>query len=373
MFRTSFRLSSIALGALTASTCLVVAAPPQRQECNDPDQGVRLRCKASNVVAQQEATSAMLNEMTEIPESRRQNLMKQTERTKQAHGRSESGEYKQLAKSKSPKCQVAEVMNDGKGDDDGICKGSEDCVEVVGDQIGDDVQPCKTTGNRNEREVCVEICDQDAVASDPDNFDEAGRGQEAESELDDVTDEYVVLNSTIEQALTLHSARQILVRDDDPCSTVFGDRIGAGWMWASLGTKLLVEGLAGIHDKFCNQDAGGFNGASACAIIEGIKAVAVSQWEVVDFIDGNRDSDTIDTTFACMKKLNTSVGDGNAALDSLDAKVEALDAQVKTLQQTLDEVQELLATPQGRREGFPKPGPSAGGSSTGKSGGSLKR
>lgn len=343
-----------ALCVLAASTCFAVAAPPTPQDCADPDLGARIRCKAGNVLDQQQETTRMLSEMPEIPEKRRRNLTSQTQRSMQVHGRSGSDEFKLLAKKKNPSCQIAEIENDGKGDDDGVCKGQEDCLERIGDQIGDDVQPCKRAGNPKEREMCVEICDNEAIESDPDNFDETGRGPEIEAELDDVTEEYMVLNERLEEAATLRAASRILFENGDPCSTMFGNRIAAGLLWASLGGKLLIEGITDVHDKFCNQDVGGFNGATACAWFEVVKAVAVSQFEILDNIDGNRDSDTIDTTFACLKTLNTSVGESNDALESIETKVDGIDQRVMTLQRDLLEVMTLLKTPLGRREGFPK-------------------
>ena len=349
----SIRSLAIGLFVLIAALIPAAAAPPPPADCSDPDHGARVRCKAANVLAQQQATTDTINQLEEVPESRRQNLMKQTERTMHGHGRTDAADYKQLAKKKNPQCQIAEIEGDGMGDDDGICRGSEDCVEVIGDQIGDDTQPCRTHGNPADREVCVEMCDPESVDAEPDNFDEAGRGQEVEDELDDVTDEYMALNESLEEAVTLRNAMHILAADGDPCSTVFGDRIAAGWMWASLGAKLLIEGITDIHDKFCNQDVGGFNGATACAIFEGIKAVAVSQYEVLDNIDGNQDSDTIDASFACLKSLNTSVGESNDALESIETKVNALDQQIRTLQGDVETVREMLQTPPGRRPGFP--------------------
>ena len=197
---------AIAATAFVLSAGVVTAAPPTPQACSDPDLGARVRCKFDNVVAQQDTTTDMLTQMPEIPDTQKQALMNQRDRLMTAFGRTTDDDYKQLAKKKDPKCQVAEVMNDGKGDDDGICTGNEDCLEVIGDQIGDDIQPCKTTGKPSDREVCVEICDSMAVNSNPDNFDENGRGKDLEDELDDATEQYEALNQVLEEVVMLRSA-----------------------------------------------------------------------------------------------------------------------------------------------------------------------
>ena len=124
-------------------------------------------------------------------------------------------------------------------------------------------------------------------------------------------------------------------------------------MWASLIAKLTMETVADVSDKFCNQDVLGNNAATACAVIVVGKAAAVDTWEVLDQIDGNRDSDAIDTSYDCLHELNTSVGESNDALQTIETKVDSLDQQVKALQQQLVEVMTLLNTPQGQRPGFP--------------------
>lgn len=347
------RLLQTAAIVMTLSTTFAMTAPPTPGACNDSDLGERIKCKFGNVLSQQEETAGMLNQMSEIPDAQKTALENQKERNMRVLGRSDAADFKQLAKKKDPQCQVAEDPN-GNGDHDGICKGNEDCLEVIGDQIGDDVQPCRRTGNPHDREVCVQMCDAEAVASEPDNFDESGRGNDLEEELDQATEQYEVLNQMLGQVVAMKASLPLSLTGVTACSAALPGRTNDTVMWASLIAKLAMETIADVSDKFCNQDVLGNNAATACAVVVILKAAAVDTWEVLDEIDGNKDSDVIDTSFECLKELNTSVGDGNAAIDSIEAKVDDLGQQVMSLQQKLDEVMVLLLTPPGRRSGYPK-------------------
>jgi len=333
------------------SSSMAASSPPPRAACSDPDLGERLKCKLGNVISQQEETANMLDQMADIPDAQKTAILSKKDRSRSAFDRSDPADFKQFAKKKNPGCQIAEDPN-GSGDHDGICKGNEDCLEVIGDQIGDDVQPCRSKGKPSEREVCVQICDTEAVDSNPDNFDETGRGKDLEDELDDTVSQYEVLNQVLDQVLVLRAPRPISL-SGGACDTTLAGRTGNGLLWASLGAKLVAETVENVSDKFCNQDVLGNNAATACAIVVIVSSVATDTWEVLDNIDGNRDSDGIDASYACLKEVSTSVGKGNGKVDAIDAKVDALDQQVKMLRQQMDELKLLLLTPQGKRGGFP--------------------
>jgi hypothetical protein len=340
----------------------------------------------------------MIAFMPTVPEKQKQALMKQVERNDRARGRTPADEFKQLTKKSKTTCQILEIAGDNMGDDDGVCTGNEDCVEVTGDQIGDDDGICRPRNGRN-REACVEICDEEAINSDPGNFDDdptqPSLGKDVEEQLDDITGQYVELNQLLEQEAQVRAAAGILAGSGDPCAAVIAAR-------ANVRTFAFLVGVAGgtrmgadIAERFCDQTAFGVNTAAVCSVIEGIAGAAQITASIFQFGDSSVDSDTADASFACLKSLSgnlgalstnvgalstdvgalstdlgvlstdvrgigSAVGDGNAALASVNARIDGLQQQLNGLRQMVDgvrgqvaEVRQLLSTPQGQREGFP--------------------
>lgn len=372
------------LSSLAFTSPLAAQPPPAPDACDQQDSGERIRCRFGNIVAQQQAASDLISLMPNVPENQREALRGQVERNGRAHGRTPASEFKQLTKKPATTCQILEIVGDGVGDDDGICKGGEDCVEVLGDQIGDDDGVCKPRNGRN-REACVEICDAEAIAADPDNFDDDPEqdsvGRDVEEQLDGITGQYVELNRMLEQEAQLRAAASILSGTGEPCAAVVAAR-------ANVNTFAFIVGLADgtrmgadIAERFCDQTAFGVNTAAVCSVIEGIAGAAKVAATVFEFEDAAVDSDTIDESFACLKSLSTdvqglgtdlqslsadvqgvgaAVGDSNAALTSLQIQIDGLRQQLGSLRQTVDlvqgevtEVRRLVSTPLGQREGFP--------------------
>ena len=395
------RFLSAAALALLAGLVLVTsvsAAPPAPAACDQQDSGERIRCRFGNIIAQQRAAADMVGFMPDVPEKQKEALKKQVERNDRARGRTSTEEFKQLTKKSKTACQVLEIAGDSMGDDDGVCTGNEDCVEVAGDQIGDDDGICRPRNGRN-REACVEICDEEAINSDPGNFDDdptqPSLGKDVEEQLDDMTGQYVELNQLLEQEAQIRSAAGILAGSGDPCAAVIARR-------ANVNTFAFLVGLAGgtrmgadIAERFCDQSVFGANAAAVCSVVEGIAGAAQITASIFQFGDSSIDSDTADASLACLKSLNTdlgalstdvgalssdvgdlsadlgalstdvrgigsAVGDGNAALASVQARLDGLQQQIDGLRQMVDgvrgqvaEVRTLLSTPQGQREGFP--------------------
>jgi hypothetical protein len=376
--------SALALLASLSFVTSISAQPPAPSVCDQQDSGERIRCRFGNIISQQRASAEMIAFMPSVPEKQKQALMKQVERNDRARGRTLAEEFKQLTKKSKTACQVLEIAGDNMGDDDGVCTGNEDCVEVMGDQIGDDDGICRPRNGRN-REACVEICDEEAINSDPGNFDDdptqPSLGKDVEEQLDDITDQYVELNQMLEQEAQLRSAAGILAGSGDPCATVIAAR-------ANVNTFAFLVGLAGglrmgadIAERFCDQTAFGVNTAAVCSVIEGIAGAGQITATIFQFGDSSVDSDTADASFACLKSLSgdlgtlsadvgtlssdvrgigSAVGDGNAALAAIQTRIDDLQLQLNGLRQMVDgvrgqvaEVRQLLSTPQGQREGFP--------------------
>ena len=102
---------------------------------------------------------------------------------------------------------------------------------------------------------------------------------------------------------------------------------------------IAARGAANIHDKFCNQDAAGFNSASACAVIEGVLYTLEQVLAAIEDKNADVTTETIDLTRECVQQISAEVA---------DTKAEIL--EVKRL---VEETNRLLRTPQGQREGFP--------------------
>lgn len=373
--------TALALLATIAFAAPLAAQPPPAPEtCEQADSGERLKCKFGNIVAQQQAASDMITFMPNVPEVQKQGLRNQVQRNSRAQGRTQASEFKQLTKKSKTSCQVLEIAGDGVGDDDGVCEPNEDCVEVLGDQIGDDDGVCQPRNGRN-RETCVEICDAEAIDSDPDNFDDDptqdSLGHDQEEQLDDITQQYMELNEMLDQEAQLRAAASLLAGTGEPCAAVIAARANTNTFAFLVG---LADGTrigADIAERFCDQSVFGANTAAVCSVIEGIAGAAKVTATVFQFGDATVDSDTIDASYTCLKSLDTdlqtlgtdlqgvsdSVGDSNAALASLQAQVNGLQQQINGLRQMVDqvqagvtEVQRLVSTPLGQREGFPTAG-----------------
>lgn len=374
LFRAPFLKSlvpflSLPLLAMLAPVPPALAAPIP-DACDQQDSGERLKCRFGNIVSQQQATAGMITFMPDVPEVQKQGFMKQVQRNGRSHGRASAEDFKQLTRKSKSTCQIAEVIGDGMGDDDGVCTGNEDCVEVAGDQIGDDDGICRPRNGRN-RETCVEICDSEAVNSDPANFDDdpAGdsTGRDIEEQLDDITDQYVELNDMLEQDMQLRAAAGVLADSGDACATVIAARSNTNLFAFLVG---LADGTrigADIAERFCDQSVLGNNAAAICSVIEGIAGAARVAATIFQFGDADIDSQTIDASHECLKSLQASVGDSNDSLASLQSQVNQLQTQlndvesqignlrgmVSQVQGQVAEVRTLVTLPLGQRENFP--------------------
>lgn len=347
--------------ALTALSiaCGLMALPMvglAQSDCRQNDLGERLSCKLERAAAQQAEAAVMLSEFPEVPEEQKMALMNQTSRGMNAHARSSPGQLKQLARDNSKACEIAELM-DGSGDGDGVCEGNENCEELIGDGIGDDDGICKTKGKPTEREVCIEFCAAEADPEDDDQFD-MKLGKDVEEGIDDVLVLQDSANRMIAKALAHRASQQTLAiayeseevnGDPDPCALPPDrnfDRPNEAFVASAMYANIAAEGIADGFWVGCSQDVAGFNTSSACIVTTIIKVGASAVAETLNFIDGNHDSDGIDATWDCVQKLKTE-------LFELDQQMGQISGDLDEIKSGVDTIQQLLATPQGRRDGFP--------------------
>jgi hypothetical protein len=366
-----------------------IAQAPLREICDQPDSGDRIKCKFGNIIEQQRGAAELLDQMGMLPPTQAEALIKHIDRAGRGQSRSDAMTFKQLTRKSKVSCQVKEILGDGKGDDDGLCSGGEDCEEVIGDQIGNDDGVCRPM-NGNNREVCVEICDDDAINANPDNFDDDPNadttGRDLEESLDDLTEQYEDIN--------LMMAQEMSDRALDPSFQAGGSSSHATAACSkllrgrpsSVVTAILVGAAAGarvaadVSERLCDQTAFGFSGSSVCAVVEGIAGAANVVATAYQVEGADIDSATIDAIYACLQETSTAtaaavgavanvsgdlmavsqqvagVGIGvetaNQRMIVLQQKANMLEAQIAETRSMLVEVISLLNTPPGRRISF---------------------
>lgn len=340
------------------------AQPPIPVLCDQTDTGERIKCKFGNILDQQNTATNMLGDMPAIPDNQKKAMTNLADRSNRAKERTQAKDFKQLTKKSNPQCQIAEVLNDGLGDDDGICQGNEDCLEVLNDGIGNDDNICQTKGKPSEREVCVQICDSEAISSNPDNFDDPTQdslGRDLEEQLDETTSQYVELNNSLEAGASQQVQFNALMAANTPCAAVFETRptFLAGLIASQV--AVTARGVAGQVGTVCDLDVAGFNATPACLITETIAAIAEIIDDSIDFLDSSIDSDTIDANYACLKNLNAKAGDTNdvlndikVQLNTVQQKLDTVHGQLGIVQQQIDIVNDQLQTPQGQRDSWNK-------------------
>lgn len=337
----------------------ITAAPPVPAICDQQDHGARVKCKYGNVLMQQQATADMIMTMQEFPQTRKQELMEQTARAMREESRVGAADFKMLTKKRNPKCQIVEKDN-GRGNGDGICDpGPEDCVEVIGDGIGDDDGICKPL-NGKKREVCVEICDDEALALEPDNFDEGGRGMDTEMQLDLLTEQYMEGNEMLEDEMSARNRipRRARIRarvqalaqaSADPCQ--FEKRAGLPGAVVD-GFKIVkdsTEIIKNMADKFCELDASGFNAAFLCILPAAVFGAVEITTDMMEFDSDIKQNEVVDYSFACLHEVEGAVGENNAALDEIEMDLAELDSSMSDLRDRIAALKALVQTPLGQR------------------------
>ena len=140
-----------------------------------PTKGEKMKCKFDTLLGEGEQTITILQDPVfadVLPPAQKANLEKSKENLGRGRNRLQAADVHLMAKKKETSCQLVEIDGDGLGDDDGVCDPkTEHCAEVPGDGIGDDDGICWPLKGK-KREVCVEICDREAVLQDEANVDD---------------------------------------------------------------------------------------------------------------------------------------------------------------------------------------------------------
>lgn len=336
------------------------AMPPAL--CDQQDTGERFKCKFQNIIDQQNVSADKLASMGTIPKERTDKLKRQVGKTMNTNSKADRDTYMQFTKKKEPQCDIVELENhpQANGNGDGICdtRGPqpEVCAEDNSDQIGNNDGVCSPTKGK-KREACLQICDEEALRGNPNNFDDSpgSRGADFEVILDDMTDDYIELNDNLDEQLSLQASMSSLSASGiDPCDPILTARPSQKQQDNSFMAAYIAENAAEQADNVCGLDGAGFNIHLACIITDGIYLVAKGIADTITSANEAVDSETVDAIMECVKSIQASSDDQQAQLDSMDRKLDTTLQQLDATLQKLDETVQLLNTPLGRREDFPR-------------------
>lgn len=368
----------LAISPLAASD----KAPPQDRDCDGEFQANeyndRIDCKAENANAAMfewidsvidfEKMRRELGRASVFTDAQMDHLMSARERAQSAKNRSHAAKAflgpARKQKARNEDCYVMEIIGDNKGDDIQPCEKDEDCSEVLGDGIGDDNGICKIKGNPNQREVCIEICQQplldDEDAYDPDAAADTEQGlEELEIALNDATSE---VKSAMARMQSQHAERPASGADE--CTMFeFGLFPGSGVLQTTQIVKNVADAAFNSCSVVCNQDVFGWNCEAACVVFAVISGIANSVNDGFAVRDGSNGSEQLDRVAKCTQQLNTdlgaltaSSGDTEAAVAEINLKVDDLAKQIESLMLFVQEqfavVEGHLCVPQGQRECF---------------------
>lgn len=324
-----------------------------KRTCDQSDTGERVKCKTENMGDELDTAVTLLtgDDADFLSPTQKENLRKARDRARNAAARPDPGEYKRLTRKLDPDCYVAEYVStddppdpEDDGDNDGVCitKGpdKEICLEVVGDQIGDEDGKCEVlhAGGKPVQEACVRICDQETVDADEGNFD-AGVAEDLEQGIEDTTEALTVMNQEVTAYIAVRQAAALLGEGEGTSGAC--DNLLSGTMQRQF-TFAESEGIqagataaklaADTCRDYCGQTSFGWNCRGLCTFFSVAENVLQAVADGVNLQDGNVDSERIDAAASC--------------LETLGDKLNALDEK-------LDTVIRLLNTPQGRRPAFP--------------------
>ncbi len=281
-----------------------------------------------------------------LPPAQLEGLKKARGNMDRSKNRLKPDDFHLMAKKKATACQWVESSEPGaQHNDDGICipdpPDNEDCAEVIGDGIGNDDGICRPRKGK-KREVCVQICDEEAVLLDESNVDD-----DTVAELDGIFDNMArhsrEVNDGLSQAGPDLLAAPLVAGSNNPCDidaqglTRTNDVLKALARGAATGAR----GGAEIAERFCDQLVAANCGA-CCAPGEAVAGALEAASTAIDIIEETINSATIDAALACVKAIKTTAGNSNATLLQIQSSLAAA-------QEEQDEILRLLTTPLGQR------------------------
>jgi hypothetical protein len=357
-------MGSGVLGALAIAAGLVVvgagaprAARAQADACAGLEGKARLQCKYDRFAAEASRAATALADApgAGVTEEQRGSLRAAAARVDRERGRvARTGGLETQAAKRRVKCLPRECDPEQfppadpaaaplcrPVDGDGICEEGEDCLEVVGDGVGDDVQPCVAG------EVCATVCDGRAAEAE-ENVDPAAVA-ELETVYDDLTATAADVNDTLPGIAAASARVRTLSGSADPCAEqAAATRWSATLRVSAVVSAATSRGVTDIAERFCDQSSAGFALGSACVAGESLTFAVELFKATVELASGSVDQLVLDATLGCARQALASAGDladAIAVASQAVARIEGKQAYII----------ELLETAQGRRPGFPAP------------------
>jgi hypothetical protein len=274
-------------------------------------------------------------------------------------------------KSEDEDCYTKELIGDNKGDDVQPCEMGEDCEEVVGDDIGNEDGVCKLKGAN--REVCVQVCQQPLLSDmdtyDPEQAADTEKGLiELEDALVDATQQTKLATERMRAAYETRSGSGV-----NECDVYLFDLAPTATAKQVAQVAKNASGAAfNGCSVVCNQDAFGWNCEAACLALAIVDGVLNAVNDGLSVADGNNGSAQLDRVAKCTTQLDGEISsisgkvDGTqAALDEVNEMLEAVDAKIELLMTLMEErfnvVDNYLCLPQGQRQCFPGGAPTSTG------------
>lgn len=336
-------------GFLAISLMPTLAAAKRECETEIPDKtkfNERIACRAENATVALESLIDTAEFAPALTPRQLAHLKAAKDRVNKARQRSQELEsFKQLTKRASGACFVVECTDPSKcktGNGDGVCQKGEDCLEVLGDQIGDDVQPCKKTGKKSEREVCVEMCD----VEDEENFD-GGTAEDVEGALEDLSDlvEEADADLSIRVRIWAQARTDSRAAAASQCDDIFSKM--------SIADYATLQGLqAGAHaaelahlicESVGEQSVLGSNAAAVCAVTAGIAGALQAVFDGLSLEADNVDGENMEQLAKCVEELDDDLSNITGKLDMLSGSVESIGDGIE---QHDEDIKKLLAAVQ---------------------------
>jgi hypothetical protein len=312
-------------------------------DCNSlTDRGERLKCKFDALADEGKKTIEYLQQppFSDIATpSQMAGLGRYKDQLDRAKGRLQAADFRSIARKKDARCQLVEKEGDG----DGICdpEKGEVCAEALGDGIGDEDGVCFPMHGK-KREVCAQLCDDEAIAQTSENGDD-NLSTELEGIYDDMTAHAQEVNGALPEVATLLAAQTLESEEPQACPLDTGGATRTNFIVYLLAKTAAVtsRGGADIAERLCDQQVM-MNCAACCAPAEVIAGSFAAAWTAIEIVESTVNSATLDAALTCVAGLKASADSNNAVLDEIRKGLAELEAaQNETLR--------LLATPQGRR------------------------
>jgi hypothetical protein len=309
--------------------------------------GEKLKCKFDSMMEEGMKTIDELQKPpydTLLPPAQVEGLARTRENLDRGKSRLQSDDFHLLAKKRETACQLVESSAAGASHNgDGVCDSKhEDCAEVIGDSIGDDDGICWPLKGK-KREVCVQICDEEAALQDESNVDDE-KATELEAIYDNLVEHSKEVNEELPQAAAMILRTQATSDPTDPCQIDAQglSRSSAVLRSVARGAAVGARGGADISERLCDQVAFGFNCAGCCAPGEAIAGALQAASTAIELIEETINSASIDTALTCVAAMKQTAGDNNAMLMQIQSNL--VQAQAEQA-----EIIRLLKTPLGQR------------------------